>query len=146
MIANPFIGWEEGMEPIFNIAERLERGVILLVYMSHKGAREGYGQTIIDPETGSKTLQYVAFANKAIKYKASGVVVGATYPEKIGEVHKILRESIPIYSPGIETQGGSVRQALKAGSRYLIVGRQITQAPNPTLAAQRIRELAKTGL
>jgi orotidine-5'-phosphate decarboxylase len=146
LIANPFIGWEEGMEPIFNIAEGLERGVILLVYMSHKGAREGYGQTIIDPETGSKTLQYVAFANKAIKYKASGVVVGATYPEKIGEVHKILRESIPIYSPGIETQGGSVRQALKAGSRYLIVGRQITQALNPTLAAQRIRESAKTGL
>jgi len=57
--------------------------------------------------------------------------VGATYPEKIREIHEILREKVPIYSPGIGVQGGAVETALKAGARYLIVGRDITLAQNP---------------
>src|SRR4030067_1537872 len=90
LIANPFVGWEEGLKPLFEVSKRLNRGVILLTYMSHKGASEGYGQTIIDSETGDKTLQYVSFARKALKWGADGVVVGATYPEKISEITQIL--------------------------------------------------------
>ena len=63
--------------------------------MSHKGASEGYGQTIIDPETGEKTLQYISFAKKALKWGADGVVVGATYPEKITEIKQLLGEKVP---------------------------------------------------
>jgi orotidine-5'-phosphate decarboxylase len=146
LIANPFIGWEEGLKPIFDVARRLQRGVILLVYMSHKGAREGYGQTIINSETGEKTLQYVAFARQALKLEADGAVVGATYPEKIREIHKILGANTPIYSPGIGAQGGEMASALKAGASYLIVGRSITQAENPAESARRIRELASLDL
>jgi orotidine-5'-phosphate decarboxylase len=142
LIANPFIGWEEGLKPIFDVAKRLHRGVILLVYMSHKGASEGYGQTVYDVETGEKVLQYVVFAKKALKWKADGVVVGATYPEKIREVHQILGEKTPIYSPGIGTQGGEIKSALKAGARYLLVGRAITLAENPAETAREIRNLA----
>ena len=65
IIANPFVGWEEGLKPLFEVSKRLNRGVILLTYMSHKGASEGYGQTIIDPETGQQTPQYVSFAKKS---------------------------------------------------------------------------------
>ena len=143
LIANPFIGWEEGLKPIFEVARRLQRGVILLVYMSHKGASEGYGQTIYDAETGQKTLQYVSFARKALKLEADGAVVGATFPEKIREVHAILEEKTPIYSPGIGAQGGEIKSALKAGARYLIVGRVITLAENPAESAREIRNLAK---
>jgi len=142
LIANPFVGWEEGLKPVFDVARKLRRGVILLVYMSHKGAWEGYGQTICDAETGEKMLQYSSFAKKALKWDADGVVVGATYPEKIREVHEILGEKIPIYSPGIGTQGGKIQSALKAGARYLIVGRTITLAENPAETAKRIRDLA----
>jgi len=144
LIANPFIGWEEGLKPIFDVAHELQRGIILLAYMSHKGAREGYGQTIIDAETGEKTLQYIAFAKKALKWKADGVVVGATFPEKVQEVHGILGEKVPIYSPGIGVQGGKIKTALEAGARYLIVGRSITLAENPLETARKIREYAKT--
>jgi orotidine-5'-phosphate decarboxylase len=143
LIANPFIGWEEGLQPIFDVARRQQRGVILLVYMSHKGASEGYGQTIISAETGEKTLQYVSFAAKALKLEAEGAVVGATYPEKIKEVHEILGERVPIYSPGIGAQGGEITAALKAGARYLIVGRSIAQAEKPVESARKIQALAK---
>jgi orotidine-5'-phosphate decarboxylase len=138
LIANPFVGWEEGLKPIFDIAHRLQRGVILLAYMSHKGANEGYGQTVYDGETGAKTVQYISFAKKALKWDADGVVVGATYPEKIREIHEILRENLPIYSPGIGVQGGAVETALKVGARYLIVGRDITLAKNPSEVAKRL--------
>ena len=143
IIANPFIGWEEGLKPVFEVARGLQRGVILLVYMSHKGASEGYGQTIYDAETGGKMPQYVSFARKALKLEADGAVVGATYPEKIKEVHAILGEKTPIYSPGIGAQGGEIKSALKAGARYLIVGRAITLAENPAESAKEIRNLAK---
>jgi len=143
VIANPFIGWEEGLKPIFDIASEQDRGVILLVYMSHKGAKEGYGQTIIDSESGARTPQYVSFAKKALKYHADGAVVGATYPEKIREIHEILGEKVPIYSPGIGAQGATVETAVKAGSRYLIVGREITLSEDPAEAAKKVRNLSR---
>jgi orotidine-5'-phosphate decarboxylase len=138
LIANPFVGWEGGLKPIFDVAQNLQRGVILLVYMSHEGAKEGYGQTIYDEETGIKTAQYVSFAKKALNWNADGVVVGATYPEKLREIHEILRENLPIYAPGIGAQGGAAQTALKSGARYLIVGRTITLAQNPGIVAEKL--------
>jgi len=143
LIANPFIGWEEGLKPIFDVAGKLQQGVILLVYMSHKGASEGYGQTIINAENGEKMLQYVSFAKKALKWNADGAVVGATYPDKIKEVYRILGEKTPIYAPGIGAQGGEISSALEAGARYLLVGRTITLAENPAESAKQIRDIAK---
>ncbi len=138
LIANPFVGWEEGLKPIFEVAKKMQRGVILLVYMSHKGAMEGYGQQIYDKEKERKMLQYVSFARKALKWEADGVVVGATVPEKIREIKKILRNKIPIYSPGIGAQGGKAVSALNAGANYLIVGRSITLSKNPNETARTL--------
>ena len=135
LIANPFIGWEEGLKPLFEVSRRLNRGMILLCYMSHKGACEGYGQTIIDAKTGEKTLQYLSFAKKAVKYGADGVVVGATVPQKIREVKEVVGQEVPIYSPGVGAQGGAAEEAVKAGADYLIVGREITLAADPAKAA-----------
>ncbi|MEM1590281.1 MAG: orotidine 5'-phosphate decarboxylase [Candidatus Bathyarchaeia archaeon] len=142
LTANPFVGWEEGLKPVFEAAKTRRKGVILLVYMSHKGAGEGYGQMVADTESGRKTPQYLVFAKKALEWDADGVVVGATYPEKIREVHAFLGEKIPIYSPGIGVQGGEIESALKAGASYLIVGRAITLAGNPAETAEKIKNLA----
>ena len=143
LIANPFVGWDEGLKPLFEVSHRLGRGVILLCYMSHKGASEGYGQTIIDSETGDKTLQYVSFAKKALKWGADGVVVGATVPQKIAEVKQILGGKVDIYSPGVGAQGGAAETAVKAGASYLIVGREITMADDPVKAARILCDLIK---
>jgi orotidine-5'-phosphate decarboxylase len=131
------------LKPLFEASQRLNRGVILLCYMSHKGASEGYGQTIIDQETGEKTLQYVSFAKKALKWGADGVVVGATYPEKIAEVKRIVEGKVPIYSPGVGAQGGAAETAVKAGASYLIVGREITMASDPAQTARRLNDSVK---
>jgi len=138
IIANPFVGWEEGLKPLFDVAKHLNRGVILLTYMSHKGAAEGYGQTVIDPITGTLTPQYMSFARKAMHWGADGVVVGATVPDKIAEIKQVLGNKVAIYSPGVGAQGGAAATAMRAGSDYLIVGREITMAPDPAEAAQRI--------
>lgn len=143
IIANPFVGWDEGLEPLFEVSKKLDRGIILLTYMSHKGASEGYGQTIIDGKTGKKTLQYISFARKALIWGADGVVVGATAPLKIGEVKQILQDKVDIYSPGVGAQGGSAESAIKAGASYLIVGREITNSNDPTATARSLCELIK---
>ena len=136
IIANPFVGWDEGLKPLFDVSKRFNRGIILLTYMSHKGASEGYGQTIVDPETCQQIPQYVSFARKALKWGADGVVVGATVPQKIAEVKQILGEKVAIYSPGVGAQGGAAETAVKAGASYLIVGREITNSDDPANAAR----------
>jgi orotidine-5'-phosphate decarboxylase len=138
LIANPFVGWEEGLQPVFEVAKQMKKGVILLCYMSHKAAWEGYGQTI--KQDNKPTAQYVAFAKKALEWNADGVIVGATYPEKITEVHQILTGKVPIYSPGVGAQGGDLRVATQAGAEYLIVGRVIVNSPSPAIVARQIRE------
>jgi orotidine-5'-phosphate decarboxylase len=143
VIANPFVGWTEGLQPVFTAARKLHRGVILLAYMSHKAAAEGHGQTVINQKTGGKTPQYVLFAEKAVSWNADGVVVGATYPDKIREVYEIVKENVPIYSPGVGAQGGVAEDTRKAGARYLIVGREITQVQNPAEAAKKLVASAK---
>ena len=67
LIANPFVGWEEGLKPLFEVSQRLNRGVILLCYMSHKGASEGYGQTIIDPRNGRADPAVCFFCQKSLE-------------------------------------------------------------------------------
>ncbi len=144
--ANPFVGWNEGLQPVFEIAKQMRRGVILLAYMSHKAAEEGYGQMIRNNNTRELRPQYVVFAEKALLWNADGVVVGATYPNKIKELCKILGDRVPVYSPGVGLQGGDVEAAIKAGARYLIVGRKITLAEDPIESARHLRDAAKACL
>jgi orotidine-5'-phosphate decarboxylase len=136
---SPFVGWKDGVEPVFKLARQLGKGVILLVYMSHKGAEEGYGQTVLDPKTGEPRPQYMIFAEKALKWGADGAVVGATYPEKISVIYKTLGTKVPIYSPGVRVQGGDVEAAIQAGATYLIIGRAIFNSANPQKTSSNLK-------
>jgi len=143
VIANPFVGWEEGLQPVFEVAKQMNKGVILLVYMSHKGVEEGYGQTILDLETKKQLSQYRVFAQKALSWNADGAVVGATYPDKIKEVYAVLGKNVPIYSPGVGAQGGDIDLPMKAGARYLIVGRTVMLATDPVKTLKSVKKVAE---
>lgn len=141
LTANPFVGWVDGLQPVFSLMRELGRGVILLVYMSHQSTTEGYGQQVFDESTNSVRFQYEIFAEKARKWKADGAVVGATFPEKIAEVSHILGEDVPIFAPGIGTQGGRIAAAAHAGANYFIIGRSILFSQDPI---HRVQEFQRT--
>ncbi|MEM3585822.1 MAG: orotidine 5'-phosphate decarboxylase [Candidatus Jordarchaeaceae archaeon] len=147
LIANPFVGWKGGLDVVFNVAREYEKGIILLVYMSHPGAEEGYGQRVIDNQ-GNVRFQYEVFAEKAKSWGADGVVVGATQPKIIKRVSEIVL-NIPIFSPGIGFQGGDISEIFQAGTSYAIVGRSIYQSEKPKYSAkeikEKINEIVKTG-
>jgi orotidine-5'-phosphate decarboxylase len=137
VIANPFTGFKDGLEPVFRIAKAKQRGVLLLVHMSHGGASEGYGQTVID-EKGERRAQFEVFAQRAVQWGADGAIVGATFPETIRRVRSILGDDIPIFSPGVGVQGGSLSRAMGAGAKYAIVGRSIYESDDPAKSTESL--------
>jgi len=137
--ASPFVGYKDGLEPVIRLAKSQQRGVLLLVHMSHKGASEGYGQTVVDERTGERRPQFVVFAERALQWDADGVIVGATFPDTITAVRSILGDSIPIFSPGVGVQGGSLGDAIAAGARYVIIGRSIYESEDPARSAEAMR-------
>jgi orotidine-5'-phosphate decarboxylase len=141
VIANPFAGFEDGLEPVFRIAKAQQKGVLLLVHMSHSGASEGYGQIVLD-DKGERKNQFEVFAHRAVQWGADGAIVGATFPETIAKAHLILGDSVPIYSPGVGVQGGSLSRALAAGAKYAIVGRSIYESDDPAKSAESLRRSA----
>jgi len=136
VIVNPFVGWKGGLDAVFEEANERDKGVILLVYMSHPGAPEGFGRMILDEQ--GKRLFYTVFAEKAREWGASGVVVGATHLPIVEEIHGILGDTIPIFSPGIGAQGGDPRLAQEAGAKYFIVGRTIFESARPRETIKQI--------
>ncbi|HEX7032215.1 MAG TPA: orotidine-5'-phosphate decarboxylase [Nitrososphaera sp.] len=131
VIANPFIG-KGGLAALVQKAHRLNAGVIALVYMSHSGAKEGYGL-----EVAGRGL-YMTFLERAEEAGADGIVVGATQPDILRRVAG--SRLLPVYSPGVGAQGGDAAQAIKSGSDYLIIGRSIVEARQPARAAKEIKE------
>ena len=64
--------------------------------------------------------------------------MGATFPKIISECKKITGKKLNIYSPGIGTQGGKIKEAISNGSDFLIVGRTILNSKNPANAAKQL--------
>jgi orotidine-5'-phosphate decarboxylase len=98
--------------------------------MSHPGAKEGFGL-----EVQGRHKLYKIFLGRATAAGADGIVVGATQLEILREVAGRL----PVYSPGVGVQGGSAEQAIRSGADYLIIGRSIVEAKQPTKVAKEIQ-------
>ena len=133
VIANPFIG-AAGLAALVKNAHAAGAGLIALVYMSHPGAKEGFGLQI-----RGRGL-YRVFLDRAINANADGIVVGATQLD----ILRKMRKQLPVYSPGIGTQGGNAEVALASGADYLIVGRTIVEARQPAKVAEEIQRRASS--
>ncbi|MFX1481938.1 MAG: orotidine 5'-phosphate decarboxylase [Promethearchaeota archaeon] len=138
LIVNPLVGMEGGLSSVFEMATLRKRGIITLCYMSHPGAKEGYG-LYVSPDGKKKSEPfYMYFARVSRKWDVDGVIVGATYPEKIIEIREILGTEIPIICPGVGAQGGSARSAIEAGADFVIAARSVVEAEDPAAAAAAI--------
>jgi len=139
LTASPFVGWIGGLDQLFETAHDKRKGVIILSYMSHPGASEVADQRIKVARRADP--QYLQFARRAVQWGADGLVVGATRPLIVASVKKTVGSRIPIYSPGVGAQGGSIAKAAKAGTDFFILGRSISTSSHPErVAANFARE------
>ena len=84
---------------------------------------------------------YELFLNMAIDARADGIVVGATHANILKEVSA---KTIPIFSPGIGTQGGRVDIAIKNGTDFFILGRSIIASSDPIKEAKKFQRLTSS--
>lgn len=133
VIVNPFVGFEDGLDVVFARARELGKGVVMLVYMSHKGADEGYGLSLKD----GRILSDI-FLERAKSWGADAVILGTTRIEKIAAAKNALGDEVRLICPGSGAQGGDARAALDAGADYLIFGRSIIGEADPREAVKNL--------
>ena len=120
---HPYLG-AEALQPLL---ARLEKGIIVLCRTSNPGAGEFQDRIVpvtddeadrwgLDRGTTMPMYQLVAYrvSREWNKNGNCALVVGATYPEELSEVRRIVGD-MPILIPGVGAQGGDVEKTVKAG-------------------------------
>lgn len=105
---NPYLG-KEALQPFLDFKDK---GIIVLVKTSNSGAGE-----FQDLEVNGKPLYQIVAEHVKKDWNKNGncaVVVGATYPEELANVRKIVGD-MPILVPGVGTQGGNLKETIKNG-------------------------------
>lgn len=105
---NPYMGFDS-VEPYM---EWQDRGVIVLCRTSNPG-----GSDLQFLDVGGQPLyQHVAklVAEKWNRNGQCALVVGATFPEELAQVRKLIGD-MPLLVPGVGAQGGDVEATVKAG-------------------------------
>ncbi len=105
---NPYMGFDS-VQPYL---EWKDRGVIVLCRTSNPGGSDLQFLTA----DGVPVYQHVArmVAEKWNTNGQCGLVVGATFPQELAEVRRIVGHK-PLLVPGVGAQGGDVEATVKAG-------------------------------
>ena len=101
-----------GSDALSEFFARKDKGIIILCKSSNPGSDEIQGLKI----DGEPLYQIIARMTTG-PWNANGncsVMVGATYPEELAEVRKIVGD-MPILIPGIGAQNGDLEKTVKAG-------------------------------
>jgi len=145
---HPYLG-KEAIRPFLNCKDK---GIIVLCKTSNPGSDEFQNLQVSIPSLYDRAkmvrplYQFVAekVVNSWNKNKNCMLVVGATYPDELQEVRKIVGD-MTILVPGIGAQGGDLETTLKAGlnskKQGLIINssRGIIFAKNPREEAMKLR-------
>jgi orotidine-5'-phosphate decarboxylase len=86
-------------------------------------------------------LFYKVFYQNSKESEVDGVVIGGNRLDILKEFS--FKKEIPIYSPGLITQGGDIKSALDYGADFLIIGRAILNSKNPLLELKGIHNIIK---
>jgi len=130
---NPYMG-HDSIEPFL---EYQEKGIFVLCLTSNIGFR--------DFQASDKESPLYLSVAKHVKewnhYHNCGLVVGATSPEELKEIKKIVGD-IPILIPGVGVQGGDLELSVKyVGKQAVIsVSRSVIYTSNPKRAAEVFRD------
>jgi orotidine-5'-phosphate decarboxylase len=108
LTVNPYLGGDT-LKPY---TDRMDRGVIVLCRTSNPGAGE------LQDLICAGTPVYEIIADLAAReWNSNGnimLVVGATYPEELGMIRRIVGD-MPLLVPGVGAQGGDVEAVTKLG-------------------------------
>lgn len=132
---NPYLG-KDSIEPFIKYTEK---GIIILCLTSNKSSADIQKQMVLlenppdpahlTPQAKARTFaEFFASSTKMIyEHVASmasewnekgnvGLVVGATFPEELGHVRRIVGDDMPILIPGVGAQGGDLDKSIEHGS------------------------------
>lgn len=126
VIFHLFIGYRGGYDAILEEAGRLEKGTIGVAYMSHPGAETLYQEN------------YPRLVKEALDHGVDGLVVPATRPRIIEAVKGLVGDRCLLFAPGVGVQGGDPRETMEKGADYLIIGRSLYRALDPSRALEEI--------
>jgi orotidine-5'-phosphate decarboxylase len=105
---HPYLG-KEALQPFL---DRKEKGSVILCRTSNPGAGEFQDQGV-----GGKKLYAVVAEHISQQWNRNNnclLVLGATYPEELAEVRKLVGDMVFLV-PGVGKQGGDVEKTVKAG-------------------------------
>ena len=108
-----------GMEAMKPFLEQKDKGIIVLCKTSNPGAAEFQDVTLVANDPPNRSMQMYKFVAHRVAERWNynnncALVVGATYPEELGEVRRIVGDMF-LLVPGIGTQGGDVEKVLHNG-------------------------------
>lgn len=149
---NPYLG-RDALDPF--LADP-EHGVFLLCKTSNPGAHDLQDLKVVEQAGTSESAEghylYEKVALLAQSWNANdnlGLVVGATQPEALRQVRRLVPD-LWILAPGVGLQGGDLQTVLEAGLRpdgmgvLITISRGISRAPDPRSAADEIRQKINT--
>lgn len=106
---NPYLGGDS-LNPFLKDEKK---GAVILCRTSNPGAKD-----LQDLKIGDKTLYQVVAEKSANEWNSNQnvlLVVGATYPEEMGQIRKAVG-NVPFLVPGIGAQGGDIQAVMKNGA------------------------------
>jgi orotidine-5'-phosphate decarboxylase len=106
---NPYLG-EDALVPFLT---RPDRAAFVLCKTSNPGSGDVQDLPAGEAETLYRLVARRIAAWQA-RYGTCGAVVGATYPEQVGEVRAILPDA-PLLIPGVGAQGGAIEATVRYG-------------------------------
>lgn len=106
---NPYLG-EDSLQPFLC---RPEKAALVICKTSNPGSGDLQDRPLADGRP-----VYAAVAGRIAawheRYGTAGAVVGATYPDHLGQVRALLPDC-PILVPGVGAQGGALTATVRAG-------------------------------
>ena len=126
-----------------------QSGQMRLVGVTVLTSHDGFSlRDALGVELGGKVEDVVVrLASNASKSGLDGVVCS---PQEVGAVREVLPAGSLVVVPGIRTEGDKAADqrrtadpavASRAGATHLVVGRPVTESPNPALALKHIAEM-----